>query len=135
MEVPVKEFQKMCLRLEMKSPSGKGIWIYHAPICAMKFVDESRYLPNEFGRPSNDRVSQNPHMYRRNKFEFENSSKENISSNMGRHSLVCVVVKEDIYIGAGEELFIDYGKYYDGFYTASVIYSKRFVVLTIQYFE
>ena len=64
MAVTVNELHTMCLQLVLNVPSGKGIWIYPAPFCAMRFINDGRYLSNEVGRPTPAALSRNPHAYR-----------------------------------------------------------------------
>ena len=78
MAVPVNEFHTMCLQLLMKYPFGKCIWIYPAPFCAMIFINNGRYLPNEVDRPTPALRSQNPHAYQKNNVQFQDSSTENV---------------------------------------------------------
>ena len=70
MDVHVNEFHTMCLQLVMTGPSGKGIWIYPVPFCAMRCINDGRYLPNEVGRPTPAMRSQNPHAYRQDNVQF-----------------------------------------------------------------
>ena len=113
MAVPVKEFQKWCLQLRMTGPDGNPIWIYPAPFCAMRYINDARYLVGEPGRPTDDRLAQNPHVYRQNNVEFFDPSHKNNRSDIGRYTLVRVRTLSKI--KAGDELLVDYGSGYNGF--------------------
>ena len=107
-----KDFEYWAMQLKRKMDSGETIWIYPAPFCVMRKVNDARYSDKERNRPTPAQLAANPKLFRHNNVLFVDNSK---TRSFRDYRAVEVRAMEGADIPAGSELFADYGKSYTGF--------------------
>ena len=114
LQFEVKEFVKWALQLKTTAPNGESVWIFPAPFCAMKMINDARYREDEVGRPTREEIAANPYHYRYNNVKYNDVSHRQSMSDYRSYGLVEVKSLGHV-IPAGNELFVDYGSNYDAF--------------------
>ena len=114
MSVTVKDFLKWALQLDNNTNTSKQVWIFPAPFCAIKMLDDARYTDAEPRRPSPAELKTNPTAYRQNNVEFVDGSREKMRvRQFCRTELVQFRAMRNI--AKGDELYISYGDKYNSF--------------------
>lgn len=108
------EFVQWALELKTRTRSGESVWIFPAPFCVMRKINDARYRDNEHNRPTAAQLAAQPELYRQNNVMFIDKSDQPSMSDFRNYRMVEVRAK-DRDIPAGAELFIDYGQNYAGF--------------------
>ena len=114
LQFEVKDFVKWALQLKTTAPNGESVWIFPAPFCAMKMINDARYREDEVGRPTREEIEANPYHHRYNNVKYNDVSHRQSMSDYRSYGLVEVRSLKHV-IPAGNELFVDYGSNYDAF--------------------
>lgn len=108
MEVTAESFRKWALDLNEKVSDSKGqthsVWVVPAPFCAMRYINDPRYLQGDKAKLETRRVSP-----RRANVEFKAASTKS-RTDYRKHGVLQVVALRNIRVG--EELFVEYGGKY-----------------------
>ena len=111
LEFDVNDFEKWAVELNRKTETGQTVWIFPAPFCAMRMINDARYREDEVGRPTRAQIAANPDHYRHNNVRFHDVSNRQSMSDFRSHGMVEIRSLRNV-IPAGSELFVDYGPQY-----------------------
>lgn len=72
--VIVIPFMNWEFQSQLETVYRRKIWIYPVLLCAMRFINDVRYTPDEPDRPNDVDARERPQLYRQNNVEFVNDS-------------------------------------------------------------
>lgn len=116
-----KGFTKWCLQTKWKArsrpnegntTSGYAVWIYPAPFCAMRFMNDAMITPKERASMKTGTAA-NPAPNRDNNVSFKEMKRPTSAIDFRHYNVISVIADRNI--AANEELFVDYSDSYTDF--------------------